>query len=135
MNIWMRDHQPFFVQIMELLKLFERSNLFFFYRVNSLLLDSCPSNFWWSSQIDNESDSKIKQWAISQEFEPFVQNWKLRIFDLSALVKVLNEAISVIDKLTAGDLHLACSGSDPWTGSRLLNEESGLCSLCRRGGW
>ncbi len=36
------------------------------------------------------------------------------------------------NKLT--DLGLACSCSDPWTGSELTTEGSGLCSQCKRGG-
>ncbi len=33
--------------------------------------------------------------SFSHEFEPFAQNWKLRNFDLSAFMKVLDEATSV----------------------------------------
>ncbi len=95
-----------FVQIMELLKLFERSNLFFFYRVNSLLLDYRPCNFWQSSQVDNKINSKINQWAFSQEFEPFAQNWKLRSFNLSAFVKVFDEAVSIAVDALLHDLQI-----------------------------
>ena len=61
--------------------------------VHSLTLSRATSSFQFSDrQQDQLQDQPM---SFSHEFEPFAQNWKLRNFDLSAFMKVLDEAISV----------------------------------------